>query len=483
MTNFEFEPFSSATSMLKALNDRTVSAEELLNIQIERIEQFNPRLNAIVTQDYDNARSTAKRADSERDSGVNAPLLGLPLTIKDCIDVAGLPGTAGVEAFADRVPDADSRLAIRVREAGGVIMGKTNIPPFAADWQSSNPVFGRTNNPWNLGRTPGGSTGGGAAAVAAGLTPLEFGSDIGGSIRVPAAFCGIYGHKPSETALARSGHFPGTPLPNPAATMAVQGPLARSAEDLTLGLNVVSGPDVGEDVAWRLELPVPRHSGLSDFRVAVLPPIEWLSVDSEILEAQERLVNLLVDAGVKVEETQPAAFGDLTNHHRVYSSILGLMTSSGSTEERRHLASNMRATGDEFQIAMANGIEATGAKFMGWLYEREQLRASYRNFFRDWDVLIAPITIVPAFPHTDAPWPRRTVDVNGTEVSYGLQTVYPAVATLCGQPATAFPAGLTRSGLPIGLQAIGPYLEDHTPIRFTSLLEAEFEGFRPPPGY
>ena len=483
MTSFEFEPYSSAVSMVRALQNRAVSASELLKLHLERIEQFNPTLNALVTPDYDHARAVAEKADSDRARGVDAPLLGLPLTIKDCIDVAGLPGTAGVEAFANRVPESDSRLAARVREAGAVIMGKTNVPPYAADWQSSNPVFGRTNNPWDLGRTPGGSTGGGAAAVAAGLTPLEFGSDIGGSIRVPAAFCGIYGHKPSETALPRSGHFPGSPTPNPAATMAVQGPLARTAEDLALGLNVVSGPDVGEDVAWKLEIPPPRHTRLSDFRVAVMPPIEWLPVDDEILAAQERLVAFLVDSGASVEETQPAAFGDLRGHHRVYSSILGLMTSSGSVEERRHLAGNMRATGDEFQVAMANGIEATGADFIGWLQDRELFRQAYREFFSDWDVMIAPITIVPAFPHTDAPWPRRTVNVNGTEVSYGLQTVYPAVATLCGQPATAFPVGLTRSGLPIGLQAVGPYLEDHTPIQFASLPEAEFSGFRPPPGY
>ena len=393
---------------------------------MERIEKFNPELNAIVTPDYENARAAAKKADSDRAKGVDAPLLGLPLTIKDCIDVAGLPGTAGVEAFADRVPGVDSRLAARVREAGGVIIGKTNVPPYAADWQSSNPVFGRTNNPWDLGRTPGGSTGGGAAAVAAGMSPLEFGSDIGGSIRVPAAFCGIYGHKPSETALARSGHFPGTPLPNPAVTMAVQGPLARTAEDLALGLGVVSGPDVGEDVAWRLEIPPPRHDRLSDFRVAVMPPVEWLPVDDEILAAQERVVEALRSRGASFEVAQPATFGDLRGHHKVYSSILGLMTSSGSAEERNHLASNMRATGDEFQIAMANGIDASGADFLGWLQEREHIRASYREFFVDWDVLIAPITIVPAFPHTDAPWPRRKVNVNGAEVSYGLQDSVPS---------------------------------------------------------
>lgn len=483
MIGFEFEPFSSAASMLRALGGREVSAVDLLEFHLERVERFNPALNAIVTPDYDHARAVAERTDSDRAQGVDARLLGLPLTIKDCIDVAGLPGTAGVQAFAGRVPEANSRLAARVRGAGGIIMGKTNVPPYAADWQSSNPIFGRTSNPWDLGRTPGGSTGGGATAVAAGLTPLEFGSDIGGSIRVPAAFCGIYGHKPSETALARSGHFPGTPLPNPAAIMAVQGPLARTAEDLALGFDVASGPDIGEDIAWRLEIPPTRHDRLSDFRVAVMPSIEWLPVDDEILEAQERLVETLRNSGASVEETQPAAFGDLRGHHRVYSSILGVITASENAEERRHLADNMRASGDEFQIAMARGIESAGVDFVGWLSERERLRASYREFFGDWDVLIAPITLVPAFPHTDAPWPARTLDVNGAEVSYGLQTVYPAVATLCGQPATSFPVGLTRSGLPIGLQAVGPYLEDHTPIRFASLLEAEFAAFSPPPGY
>ena len=483
MPAIEIEPLGSASAMLRALHGREISAVELLDLHLERVSRFNPALNAIVTPDFDNARAVSETYDADRADGLSGPLLGLPLTIKDCIDVAGLIGTAGVPDFADRVPETDSRLSARVRAAGGVIMGKTNVPPYAGDWQSSNPIFGRTNNPWDLGRTPGGSTGGGAAAVAAGLTPLEFGSDIGGSIRVPAAFCGIYGHKPSETAVTRSGHFPGSPLPNPAAVMSVQGPLARTAEDLALALDVVAGPDIGEDVAWRLELPPSRHDRLADFRVAVLPSVEWLAVDDEIREAQERLIECLQDSGARIEEAQPAAFGDLRAHHEVYSSILGLVTSSGSAEDRSHLANNMRATGDQFQIAMARGIEATGLDLMMWLAHRERFRAAYREFFNDWDVLVAPITLTPAFPHTDAPWPQRRLNVDGREVDYGLQTVYPAVATLCGQPATAFPVGMTRSGLPIGLQAIGPYLEDHTPIRFASLLEAAFMGFRSPPGF
>ena len=483
MTAIPFGQSDDATAMLGALGDGAVSAVELLEHHLERIGRHNPTLNAIVTPDYDNARARARAADEERARGESAPLLGLPLTIKDCIDVAGLIGTAGLQNFAERVPPADSRVAARVREAGAVIMGKTNVPPNAADWQSANPIFGRTNNPWDLGRTPGGSTGGGAAAVAAGLTPLEFGSDIGGSIRVPASFCGIYGHKPSETALTKSGHFPGSAMPNPGVVMSVQGPLARSARDLELAFDAASGPEVGEDVAWSLNVPPARCDDLSSFRVAVMPPIEWLPVDDEIAAAQQRLEDGLRAAGATVAQAQPEAFGDLRAHHRLYSSLLSLFTGPPNVEQRRRRAANMRATGGEFDIAAANGMEASGMDLIGWLSERERYRQSYRDFFRHWDVLLAPITIVPAFLHTDEPWPLRTVDVNGKAVQYGLQVVYPAVATLSGHPATAFPMGLTSGGLPIGLQAIGPYLEDRTPIRFASLVQSQIQPFEPPPGY
>jgi amidase len=211
MAYSEIGGFSPASAMLRALRDRQVSAVELLGLQLRRIERFNPALNAMVIPDFDHAHQVAAAADQARGRGEDASLLGLPMTVKDCIDVEGLRGTAGVAEFAERRPPRDARIVERVRSAGAVIMGKTNVPPWAGDWQANNPIFGRTNNPWDLARTPGGSTGGGAAALAAGLTPLELGSDIGGSIRVPAAFCGVYGHRPSETAVPRSGHFPGVP--------------------------------------------------------------------------------------------------------------------------------------------------------------------------------------------------------------------------------------------------------------------------------
>jgi amidase len=484
MTTTDLDLFAPATTMLAALRARQISAVELLDRHLERIARYNPALNAIVEPDYERARATAKACDAAGAQGEDRPLLGLPVTIKESMNYAGLRTTCGVEEWAEERATADGAVPARVSAAGAVIMGKTNVPPMLTDWQANNPIYGRTNNPWDLSRTPGGSTGGGAAALAAGLTPLEFGSDIGGSIRVPAAFCGVFGHKPSETAVPRSGQFPMPPLPNWATAMGVQGPLARSAADLELALDVIAGPDVGEDVAWRLVLPQSRHERLADFRVAVMPSLAWLPVDGEIQAALDRLASGLSKGGARVKTAQPESFDDLRGHHRVYLSLLRAITSVRQPQDdRRREAARLRAAGDEFSVATADGLEASASDYITWHGQRERVRAAWRAFFREWDVLLAPIIIVPAFPHTDLPMHERTVEVNGQTVPYMMQIVYPALATLSGQPATAFPAGLTRAGLPIGLQAIGPYLEDRTPIRFAGLVEREFGGFVAPPGH
>ena len=476
--------FSPATVMLEALNKRQVSAVELLDLHLHRIEHYNPAVNAIVAFDIEHARQAAIAADEARAHGEHRALLGLPITIKDTIDVKGLPGTAGVEQYKDRRPEYDAPIVARVRAAGAVIMGKTNVPPFAGDWQSANRVFGRTNNPWDLSRSPGGSTGGGAAALAAGLTPLEFGSDIGGSIRIPAAFCGVFGHKPSETAVPRSGHFPGTPLPNAATVMSALGPLARDAHDLELALDVISGPAIGEDTSWRLQLPHARHERLSDFRVALLPPLPWLPVDAEILAAQDSCISALRHAGCHVETVAPEGFGDFSNWYELYLKLLFVMMFIGEEEpRRRHQAEAMHRSGDRYLQASADGIVASASDYIIWHGQRETYRALWREFFREWDVMLTPANTVPAFPHTDAPYRQRTLTINGLTVPYSRQSVYAGIATLAGQPATSFPVGITNNGLPIGLQVIGPYLEDRTPIRFASLVTREFGGFRRPPGY
>lgn len=482
----DLDTFATATAMLRALRGRQISAVELLEKHLAQIARHNPTLNAIVTPDYEQAKQTAAEADAARSRGADAPLLGLPYTLKDSINAAGLRSTAGTAVFADFHATEDGPITARVRGAGGVLMGKTNVPPFLGDWQSDNPIFGRTNNPWDRGRTPGGSTGGGAAALAAGLTPLEFGSDIGGSIRVPAAFCGVYGHRPSETALPRTGQVISPPFPNPGVVMGVQGPLARSADDLALAFDVVAGPDVGEDVAWRLELPPARHARLADFRVAMMPPIPWHPVDSEILAAQVDLAARLRRLGARVKEVQPEGFGDLRAFHALYRSLLTTITSIRQPDtERRERIAALRAMDDPFAAATADGLEASAGQYIMWFGQREQYRAAYRAFFREWDILLAPAFPTPAYPHIalDVPPPARSHTVNGSAIPYEDGLVYPSLCTLCGQPATAFPVGLTRGGLPIGLQAIGPYLEDRTPLGFAALAEHEFGGFRPPPGY
>jgi amidase len=479
-------PFASATELLAALRAGTVTSAELTDLYIRRIERHDARLNAVVVRDFDRARQHARAADR----GGAGLLRGLPITLKESINVGGLRTTCGVPEWSGFVSQHDAPAWARLRAAGAVLLGKTNVPPMLADWQSANPVYGRATNPWDVGRTPGGSSGGSAAAIAAGLSALEVGSDIGGSIRVPAAFCGVYGHRPSETLLPRSGQFPMPPLPNAAVVMGVQGPIARSAEDLELALSVLQGADVGEDVAWRVELPPARHARLADFRVAVLPPIPWLPVDDQIATALDGLAARLARLGGTVKRVQPDGPGDWRAHHALYRSLLAAITGARLDEDtRRQRIALFRAHDDEFSRAHLRGLEGTPGDYIAWNGRREHDRAAWRAFFRDWDVLLAPAINVLAYPHIERAWPMDDSDltltftVGGQPVPYLHGLVYPAVSTVAGQPATAFPAGRSREGLPIGLQAIGPYLEDLTPIRFAALLAREIGGFEKPPGH
>ncbi len=454
-----FDAFASASTMLAALQAGQISAMELLEFHLERIARYNPQLNAIVIPNEEQARRQASAADEARARGESPGALhGLPLTIKDCIEVAGLRTTAGVKSRAETVSSQNGPVAQRVFDAGGVLIGKTNVPPYAGDWQADNPIFGRTNNPWDLERTPGGSTGGGAAALAAGLTPLEFGSDIGGSIRVPAAFCGVYGHRPSETAVPRHGHFPGSPVPNPALVMAVQGPLARSAADLELALNVISGPIVGEDVAWRLEIPEARRSTLSAFRVAILPRPAWLPVDAEIAAALDDLATRLGRLGAKVAEAQPQGF-DLHAHEETYGSLLNaIMYSDMKDEPRAQLAQTLQQSPDPIVRAQARGVAATARQYLGMLVRREHHRAAFRAFFRDWDVLLAPVTITSAFPHISYKVPlwARTLQVNGETVTYTRLQVYPGIAASAGCPRRPSPGDARKTACQLACKPLVP---------------------------
>ena len=479
-------PFATATELLADLRAGRATSAELTEMYIRRIQQHDGRLNAVIERDFERARPAARAADQ----GGGGALRGLPITLKESFNVAGLHTTCGVPDWKDYVSQHDSPTWTRLRAAGAVLLGKTNVPPMLADWQSANAIHGRTNNPWDLDRTPGGSSGGSAAAIAAGLSALEVGSDIGGSIRVPAAFCGVYGHRPSETLLPRSGQFPFPPMPNSATVMGVQGPIARSAPDLELALSILAGPEIGEDVAWRVELPAPRRERLADFRVGVLPAIPWITLVDRIASALEDLTSRLGKLGCTVSRVQPDGLGDWKEHYLLYRTLLLMMTSARLPEERRQLyLSWYRKYDNEFSRASARGLEAPPSEHLLWIAQRERYRAAWRAFFRDWDVLLAPAFNTLAYPHVERPFPTDesdftlTLTINGQDAPYMRCLVYPSVATLAGQPATAFPLGRSPEGLPIGLQAIGPYLEDLTPIRFAALLAREVGGFTKPEGY
>lgn len=473
-------PYSTASRMLEALRAREVSSVELIEMHNTRIEALNGSLNAIAVRTPELALEAASKADAAIARGEPSALLGLPMTLKESTQTAALPQSAGIPDFKDFRPSANGPIARSVFAAGACLLGKTNIPLALMDWQADSPVYGRTNNPWSLDRTPGGSTGGGAAALAAGMTPLEIGSDIGGSIRVPAAYCGVYGHRPSATAVPREGGYPRAALPNPGTVMSVQGPLARSAFDLELLFDVVTGPVLGEEM-WHLTVPPARRERLGDFRVAVMPALPWASASREMQAKVDDLTGFLAKKGTRVAEALPET--DIDQYFLDYMRLLMVESSFGQSREQREANARGMAKDDPVQNAQAEGLTLDAAGHIMLLNRREAVREAWRHFFQDWDVLIAPMTLDAAFRHQEGDMRARTLVVDGDEVPYLRNIVYPMWAIYAGLPSTALPAGLNSAGLPLGLQAIGPNLEDRTTLRFAQLLEREWQGFQPPPGY
>jgi amidase len=451
---------ASATTLVDALAAGRVSALELADAAIARIEARDGAINAVVVRDFDRARDAARAADAALAQGERAPLLGVPMTIKEANWQVGTPTTWGMEMWRDWQAPVDGLGVSRLKAAGAVILGKSNVPPMLADWQSDNPVYGRTNNPWDLSRTPGGSSGGSGAALAAGMVPLEFGSDIGGSIRIPSAFCGVYGHKPSYGLVPPRGHTPpgadGIDVP-----LAVVGPMARTAADLDLALGVLAGPSPEEAVGYSLALRPPRHERLADFRVLILDAHPMAKVDEEVVGALHALADRLEDAGARVDR-HTDLLPDLAEAQMLYGAILTVAMTRGRPGAR----------------------SPSAHEWMGLLDEQLAVRRQWARLFEGFDVVLAPALGSLAFPHDASPdMGARTLTLNGEGTRYFDQLAWPGMATLACLPATAAPIGLSRAGLPVGIQIIGPYLEDRTTIAFAGLLEREFGGFVPPPGY
>ena len=456
--------YATTRELVAALQSGKTSAAALLARSVERIEKFDPALNAVVVRDFERARAAALAADAALAWGDRRPLLGVPVTVKEAFNVEGLPTTWGIPGTGQPPAPEDAVLVRRLKAAGAIVIGKTNVAMQLADWQSDNPVYGRTNNPWDLARTPGGSSGGGAAALAAGYVSLEFGSDLVGSLRVPAHFCGVFAHKPTHGLVPMRGSAPpGTPAlsADPWVDLAVVGPMARSAADLGLALDVVAGPDDAQAIAYRLALPPARHAALAAFRVLVLDAHPLVPTSTAVRSALQRLAEGLARAGCRVERGSPL-LPDLARVASLWGQLLWAQ-----------LGADMP------------GAEA-GISHRDWIHA-DRMRAAmahrWRALFAQWDVVLCPVSPTPAFLHDPGAMEARRLRIDDHEIAYQDQSPWSSLATLTGLPATAMPIGLSEEGLPVGMQIIGPYLEDRTTIAFAEAVEGAFGGFVPPPGY
>ncbi|HSJ97558.1 MAG TPA: amidase [Myxococcota bacterium] len=478
--------FRSASVLAAALRRREIGSVELLDLTLARVARWNPALNAIVALDLEAARARARAADEATARGETWGLLhGLPITIKDSIEVAGMPCTSGAPALARHVPAATAPAAQRLIDAGAVVFGKTNLPLYAGDFQSYNDVHGTTNNPWDPTRVPGGSSGGSAAALAAGLCGLELGSDIGGSIRNPSHFCGVYGHKPSYGLVPARGHIPGPPGARAEADLAVLGPMARSAKDLALALDLLAGPDEPAARAWRVALPAARRGRLADYRVALWLDDPRCPVDAEVGDALQGAVDALARAGVPIHgELRPVDAGE---SRACYLQLLYGVFAPGFPPALLAAfdaqAPQLDPGDDTLPAHMIRGAAQRHREWQAVNERRHGLRARWEAFFRDFDVLLAPVMPTVAFPHDHSDIAARTIEVNGKPFPYLEQIYWAGLATVAGLPATAVPIGLGRSGLPVGLQVIGPFLEDRTPLDFAARMAEVVGGFVAPPGY
>ncbi|MBW2623924.1 MAG: amidase [Deltaproteobacteria bacterium] len=484
--------FQPATDLIKAIRGRKLGSLELLDHYIERIEKFNPAINAVVATDFENARARARAADEALQKGENwGALHGLPLTIKDSFEVMGMPCTSGAPELKNHMPGRNAQVVQILIDEGAIIFGKTNLPLYAQDLQSYNEVYGQTNNPWDITRGPGGSSGGAAAALAAGLTSFEIGSDIGGSIRNPAHFCGVYGHKPTFAIVPLRGHIPPPPSDFSGyytgdGDIAVAGPLARSAKDLDLLMDLIAVPGKQFNPAWKFRLPEPRKKNLKDYRIGLWLDDPAFPVDTKVIDCLQNTADQLAKAGAGVEDKRPDI--DFARSHTIYHQLLtAAMSAATPSDIFEKLSNDVRNLSDEDWSPQARGLRGTVIPHANWMMldgERLLMRQKWADFFEDFDVLLCPAIPVTAFPHDHGNFFDRLLVVNGDERSY-FDTLlsWAGLTGLVYLPATVAPVGPAADGLPVGAQIVGPYLEDRTPIHVAELMEDVVGGFTPPPGF
>jgi amidase len=479
-------PFQTAKQLANAVRKKKIGCLELLDLYLARVAKHNPALNAIIAMDIEGARKRAKAADRAVKAGKKlGPLHGVPMTIKESFDVAGYATTWGDPAFKDTIAAQNSLLAERMIGAGVTMFGKTNVPLYLADWQSYNEVYGSTNNPWDLSRTPGGSSGGSGAALAAGLTGIEAGSDIGASIRNPAHYCGVWGHKPTWGVVCPKGHALNGNVAY--GDIGVVGPLARGAEDLEIALDVMAGPDEIDGRGWTLSLPRSRKKTLREFKVAVLLSDANAEVDQSVQDEIQKLTDFLGKRKVKVSETARPAI-DTGELNDVYVRLLRAATSGRLSDEAWQQAASDAASlpvdDMSYFAQMQRGNSLSHRTWLRLNEKRHRMRLAWDAFFKDYDLMLCPVAVSAAFPHDQQGLRHlRTIVVNNKKVPVVDQIFWAGYSCATGLPATAAPIGESRDGLPIGVQIVGRQYGDYETIAFAKLLEKEYRSFVPPPAY
>ncbi len=478
--------FCDASTLARKIRDKELSALELLDHYVDRMEKYNPDINAIICEQIDRARGRAKAADQELARGKpQGPLHGVPMTVKESYDISGLPSTWGNPELKDNLAASDAVACERLQAAGAIIFGKTNVPLFLADFQSYNDIYGTTNNPHDLERGPGGSSGGSAAALAAGLTGLEMGSDIGGSIRNPAHYCGVFGHKPTWGIAPMRGHaLPGVLTPT---DISVIGPLARSAEDLALVMGIVAGADALQLPGWTLELPEPEQSSLADFKIAVWADDAIAPVDSSVKERVMQVAQLVESAGGRVDYEARPEFA-VADSNAVYSDLLQSAMSARQPEEvfQQYWQRRQELKKDDTSD-LARVTRSSTLFYREWHQQNERrthLRWAWHRFFKDYDLLLTPICATSAFTHDHNPqMSSRQIIVNDAPQPYFTQVFWAGLTGVSYLPSTVVPTGLDNQGLPIGVQIVSAEMRDLTCIEFARLTHAEIGGFVPAPRY
>ncbi len=483
--------FQSAVEQVGAIRAGKISSSELLDYYLERIKRLNSDLNAIVCMDIEQAKERARAADEAMArKEVWGLLHGLPVTIKDTLEVSGMPCTAGAPQLKEHIASKHAEVVQSLVDDGAIVLGKTNVPLYAGDFQSFNDVYGQTNNPWDASLTPGGSSGGAAAALSAGLCSLEIGSDLGGSIRLPPHFCGICGHKPSYGIVPQKGHIPPPPgiftgEYSIGIDMMVVGPLARSIEDIEQAMDIIVGPEPPDRRARSINLPGPRKPSLEEYKIGFWPDDPACAVDASVGDVIQVAIDDLSRNGASITETHPEI--DFANSYNVFLSLNAAVMGAGVPEKMfKKWVDTAGTLSIEDASYSSNFIRGATQRHRRWIERngmREIMRQKWADFFQTYDALICPPAVLPAFAHDHGYVFDRVLSINGVERPYMDIMGWSGLASVAKLPATVLPVGRTPEGLPVGIQVIGPYLEDRTPIHIARLISEIIGGFMPPPGF